>query len=246
MSYNGLHFSGFAQQPGQPTVQGSLNNALRILYRRQVETTCAGRTDAGVHAKGQVVSFDVSPSELQGRPLPGLLRSLNALIDDNAAILAIEERAPGFSARFDARSREYRYLIATGEARPVLLADRVWHLGRPLDLEAMRDAAAYLIGEHDFKSFCKAVSAQDKPTNRKVMQIAVEEECLMGENLVVIKVVGNAFLHSMVRTIVGTMVAIGLGNRPARWAQDVLLACDRRAAGQTAPAHGLVFWQVSY
>ncbi|WP_342352757.1 tRNA pseudouridine(38-40) synthase TruA [Raoultibacter timonensis] len=246
VSYDGAPFSGFARQPGQLTVQGSIEDALALLYGRPVETTCAGRTDAGVHARGQVVSFDLSGDEFASRPLSALSRSLNALIDDRASVKRIGEASFGFSARFDAVSREYRYFIYEGADRPVLVSDRVWHLKRRLDIQAMAEGASYLVGEHDFKSFCMAVSAEGKPTCRNVSEITIGREELLGEEVAVVKVIGNAFLHSMVRTIVGTLVAVGTGRREPSWVGEVLEARDRRAAGENAPAAGLVFWHVDY
>ena len=246
MAYDGSAFAGFAQQAGQLTVQGSLNEALALLYKRPVDTVCAGRTDAGVHALGQVVSFDLTDDELAGRSLESLKRSLNALIDDCAVVSDIQEKPAGFSARFDAKAREYRYFLYTGSARPVLIRDRVWHLGRPLDLAAMRQGAHFLVGEHDFKSFCLAASAEGKPTCRNVISLSVGTQELLGEEVVAITVVGNAFLHAMVRTIVGTLVTVGLGKRPPQWVDEVLAARDRTRAGETAPAQGLIFWRVFY
>ena len=246
VAYDGAPFSGFARQPGQLTVQGSIEDALRLLYKREVPTTCAGRTDAGVHARGQVVSFDVAEAEFASRTFASLQRSLNALIDDRASVLEVAERAPGFSARFDAVSREYHYHLFCGNYRPVLIADRVWHVGKPLDVDAMRDGAAHLVGEHDFKSFCMAASAVGKPTCRNVSELDIYEEELLGERVVTVRIVGNAFLHSMVRTIVGTLVMVGKGQRTPDWVREVLEACDRTAAGENAPAQGLVFWKVNY
>ena len=216
LSYNGAPFSGFARQPGQTTVQGDLEDALRMLFRRDVETTCAGRTDAGVHALGQVVSFDVDDRDIAGRSLPSLRRSLNALTHD---------------------------AISTC---PIFMKDFSWFVPGGLDITAMEAGAQYLLGEHDFKSFCMAASAEGKPTHRNVREISFHPETVMGENLMSIKVVGNAFLHSMVRTIVGTLVMVGKGQRDADWVGEVLEACDRRVAGENAPAQGLVFWRVIY
>lgn len=247
VAYDGEPFCGFARQPGQLTVQGSIEQALRTLFKREVSTVCAGRTDAGVHARGQVVSFELTEQECTGKSAHSMKRSLNALVDDHIAITAVQLAPAGFSARFDAVEREYRYFIFTGDYRPVLLRGRVWHLSKPLDVEAMRAGAAYLIGEHDFKSFCMAVSAVDKPTCRHVSAIDVDRVTLMGEqDVVCVRVVGNAFLHSMVRTIVGTLAMVGRGQRDPEWVSEVLKACDRRAAGENAPACGLVFWNVRY
>ncbi len=246
VAYHGEPFCGFARQPDQLTVQGELEHALELLFRRPVDTTCAGRTDAGVHAKGQVVSFDVACEELRGRSYSSLCRSLNALTHELITVREVREVTFGFSARFDAKEREYHYAISTSPTPPLFMRDFSWHLAKPLDIEAMRAGAAHLIGEHDFKSFCLAASALGKPTCRNVSEISFSREMVMGEELLVIKVVGNAFLHSMVRTIVGTLVAVGRGQREPEWVADVLAACDRSAAGENAPACGLTFWEVRY
>lgn len=246
VAYNGEPFCGFARQPGQLTVQGELEHALELLFRRPVDTTCAGRTDAGVHARGQVVSFDIAREELRDRSFFTLCRSLNALTHEMITVSDVREEAFGFSARFDAKEREYRYSISTASTPPLFMRDFCWHFGKPLDVEAMRAGAAHLVGEHDFKSFCLTVSAIGKPTCRNVSEISIYPENVLGEELLVIKVVGNAFLHSMVRTIVGTLVAVGRGQRDPEWVAEVLAACDRSAAGENAPACGLTFWQVRY
>lgn len=247
VAYDGAPFCGFARQPGRLTVQGSIEQALRTLYRRDIDTVCAGRTDAGVHAHGQVVSFDLSDEEFSSRSARGLKRSLNALVDERIAVSAVQEAPAGFSARFDAAERVYRYFIFMGDYRPVLLAGRVWHLPKLLDVDAMRAGAKHLIGEHDFKSFCMAASAEGKPTCRNVSSIRIDCTTAAGEeDMIVIQVIGNAFLHSMVRTIVGTLALVGRGQRPPEWVAEVLAACDRRAAGENAPAAGLYFWQVNY
>lgn len=246
VAYNGAPFSGFARQPGQLTVQGSLEEALALVFRREVVTVCAGRTDAGVHARGQVVSFSIAADEWRGRSADKLLRSLNALTHEDISVLSLEKCAPDFSARFNATLREYRYFISIDRATPLLMKDFSWHVGRPLNVKAMRKAAAHLVGEHDFKSFCTAASAEGASTTRTVFSIEVDHDRIWGENLIVITVEGNAFLHSMVRTIVGTLVAVGLGRRKPKWVRSVLEARQRSAAGENAPAKGLVFWRVSY
>ena len=253
VAYRGAAFSGFARQPDQLTVQGELENALETLLRRQVETTCAGRTDAGVHARGQVVSFDVLPDELREMDerdanrtrFASLRRSLNAIAHPDVAVRAAWEAPAGFSARFDAKAREYRYFLATGDVPPVFMRDFSWHVGA-LDVTAMQRASRCLIGEQDFKSFCRASSAVGKPTCRNVMEVSFHDEELFGEELLVVKVVGSSFLHSMVRTLVGTLVMVGTGKRPESWVAEALAARDRTAAGECAPACGLVFWEVRY
>ncbi len=249
VQYNGAPFAGFARQSDErlQTVQGEIERALSLLFRREVPIVCAGRTDAGVHARGQVVSFDLTDEEFASRSFHALERSMNALVDDAISIAHPQERELGFSARFDALWREYHYHICCDVARPALIKPLVWHLGGvSLDLGAMNQGAAHLIGEHDFKSFCMAASAQGKPTHRNVMELEVYPEIIMGTSVFTVRVVGSAFLHSMVRTIVGTLTEVGRGRREPSWVADVLAACDRRAAGQNAPASGLVFWRVGY
>lgn len=246
VAYMGSPFCGFARQPGQLTVQGELEQALSLLFRRPVDTTCAGRTDAGVHARGQVVSFDVAPEELRDRSMESLQRSMNALTHEAITVKDFQERTPGFSARFDAQMREYHYHICTQKVPPLFMRDFCWHLPKELDVDAMNQAAQHLVGEHDFKSFCLAASAVGKPTCRFVQEVSIYPEECMGEQLLTVKVVGNAFLHSMVRTIVGTLVMVGRGLRNPDWVKDVLEACDRSAAGENAPAQGLTFWEVRY
>ncbi len=246
VGYHGAPFAGFARQPGLITVQGSLEEALATVFRCPVETVCAGRTDAGVHARGQVVSFSVPDELLCDRAMSSLARSLNALTHDAIVVSDVRCRDSGFSARFSATEREYRYFIALGDVPPLFMADFSWHIPRPLDVDAMQEAAAYLVGEHDFKSFCLAASAQGKPTCRNVHGIGFEIQEILGDTVLVITVKGNAFLHSMVRTIVGTLVLVGRGLRPPEWVDEVLEARDRSAAGENAPACGLVFWAVTY
>jgi tRNA pseudouridine38-40 synthase len=243
VAYSGEHFAGFARQPGQRTVQGELEGALATVLRRDVATVGAGRTDAGVHALGQVVSFEAMGDEPE---LPVLARSLNALTGEGIVVREVRRARAGFSARFDAEWREYRYRIVAGSPPPLFLAPLAWHVRSPLDVGAMRAGAAHLLGEHDFRSFCVTESAEGKRTHRRVDVIDLFAEEQLGEECLVVRVVGNAFLHSMVRTIVGTLVEVGVGRREPQWVAEALDACDRSAAGPTAPAHGLTFWRVGY
>ena len=245
LGYRGAGFSGFAAQPGQRTVAGEVIRALETLLRREVELTCAGRTDAGVHAIAQYVSVPVDEAEAT-LPARRLMHGLSALLPDDISPMALLRAPKGFSARFDAEARSYRYRIVAGEARPVLAWGHAWWLRGALDVDAMNEAAQPLVGEHDFKSFCKATSAEGKPTHRFVSELRVSEceEC--GERVVCIDVTGNAFLHSMVRTIAGTLVEVGRGHRDAAWVAAALEACDRKAAGPCAPAKGLTFVGVDY
>lgn len=246
LAYDGAPFAGFARQLGQLTVQGDTEHALSTLLRRPVDITCAGRTDAGVHARAQVVSFDATPQEMKGRNPATFLRSLNALTHDGISFRALDERAEGFSARFDAKMREYRYFIFNQEFPPIFTDAFAWHVKKPLDVCAMQEGAAHLIGEHDFRSFCMAASAEGRRTFRYVDEISFHECAEFGEPLLYVKVRGNAFLHSMVRAIVGTLVNVGKGTKPPSWVREALEARMRSAAGENAPAKGLVLWDVEY
>jgi len=245
LGYRGADFCGFAAQPGRRTVAGEVVRSLETLLRREVDLTCAGRTDAGVHAIAQYVSVPVTADEL-ALPVRRLMHGLSALLPDDISPAVLYHAPKGFSARFDARSRSYRYRIVAGEARPVLAWDHAWWLRSDLDVAAMGEAASALVGEHDFKSFCKATSAEGKPTHRCVMRCDVSEQAECGERVICIDVVGNAFLHSMVRTIAGTLVEVGRGHRSPAWVGEALAACDRKAAGPCAPAKGLTFVGVDY
>lgn len=245
LGYRGADFCGFAAQPGRRTVAGEVVRSLETLLRREVDLTCAGRTDAGVHAIAQYVSVPVTADEL-ALPVRRLMHGLSALLPDDISPAVLYHAPKGFSARFDARSRSYRYRIVAGEARPVLAWDHAWWLRSDLDVAAMGEAASALVGEHDFKSFCKATSAEGKPTHRCVMRCDVSEQTECGERVICIDVVGNAFLHSMVRTIAGTLVEVGRGHRSPVWVGEALAACDRKAAGPCAPAKGLTFVGVDY
>lgn len=243
LSYDGARFAGFARQPGQATVQGSVEAALATALRRDVATTGAGRTDAGVHALGQVMSFDADGRE----PEPSrLLRSLNALVGEGIVVTGIRVAPAGFSARHSAVGREYRYRIVPGPIPPLFLAPYAWWVKGTLDLSAMRAAGRELVGEHDFKSFCVSASAEGMRTVRRLDLVEIGPETVLGEHSIVVRVIGNAFLHSMVRVIVGSLVEVGTGRRSAGWMADALAACDRTAAGLTAPPHGLTLWHVQY
>lgn len=243
VSYDGARFNGFAKQPGLPTVQAALESALAVALRRRVGTVGAGRTDAGVHALGQVVSF---PRREDDPDATALRRSVNALITRGIVVRDVRTAHEGFSARFDACSREYVYRIFLNPAPPLFLADTAWWRKRPLDIQAMRAAAAHLVGERDFAAFCVADSARDRITVRTLTMLDIDFEEHLGERCLVVRVRGSAFLHSMVRVIVGTLVEVGSGARTIGSVAEALTVRERAAAGVTAPAHGLTLWSVEY
>jgi tRNA pseudouridine38-40 synthase len=252
LGYRGGSFSGFAEQEGSRTVAGELRRALETMLHRSVDLTCAGRTDAGVHAVAQYVSLPVTQDELalSGRRL---MASLTALVPDDMSVRRVLRGNGDFSARFDAQARRYRYRISCGRPRPMLLWGHTWWL-RPassLDVDAMNEAAQLLVGEHDFTSFCKVSSARmlqeaGRSLSRNLLSVCVSDTYEVGEPVVVIDVEGNAFLHNMVRIMTGTLVEVGRGFHDASWVGEVLASRDRTAAGMTAPPEGLTFVGVDY
>ena len=238
VAYDGAPFHGFARQKATPTVQGALEDALSRILRTPVLTTGAGRTDAGVHALGQVVSFALDA------PIPEELfvtaRRLNAICGPAIAVLGLEVAPAGFDARFSALSRSYEYAIFTREVQDPFSRHVTWHHPGPLDAEAMNEAAQGLVGSHDFCSFGRV--AEGKSSVRTLFAISVERT----DDLVVIRVTANAFIRQMVRSIVGTLVSVGEGNHLVGWVVEVLEAADRSAAAAVAPAHGLFLVEVAY
>jgi tRNA pseudouridine38-40 synthase len=213
------------------------------VLRRDVRISCAGRTDAGVHALGQVVSFESAPGDPDDA---ALVRSLNALAGPHIAVVHARAAVAGFDARGSATAREYRYRIVTGSVPPLFLAGRSWWVKGGLDLDAMRAGAAHLLGEHDFRSFCVTASAEGRRTVRDIHRLDIDTAVEMGEECVVVRVEGRSFLHSMVRIVVGTLVEVGRGRRAPAWVAEALEARSRAAAGPTAPPEGLVLWRVEY
>jgi tRNA pseudouridine38-40 synthase len=243
VAYDGSGFRGFAANEGVRTVGGELAQAIERVLRRPVELTCAGRTDAGVHARGQVVSFDAA-AEAGGLDLAQLQRSLNGLLGPEIAVRSIAVAPPGFDARRSAVSRRYRYTLLTTPWPDPFWAGRAWHVEQPLDLDLLRLGADPLIGEQDFASFCRrpdpAVSLV-----RRVTEACWEEDGVDGEVLH-FWIEANAFCHQMVRSIVGTLVEVGTRRKRAGDVRGIIAARDRHAAGQLAPPEGLCLWSVTY
>jgi tRNA pseudouridine38-40 synthase len=245
VEYDGTGLSGWQRQTNGPTVQGHLEAALGQLLQHDVAVAGASRTDAGVHARGQVASFRTE------RPIPlhGIRRGLNSLLPDTIAIVEATEAPDGFHPRFSATGKHYRYLLHTRGERAPRWRDRAWHHPAPLDRAAMRTAAAALLGDHDFAAF-RAAGCTANTTVRRIDQVEVTEP--PGEfpgdvpALLVVDVRGNAFLRNMVRIVVGTLVEVGEGRRPPGQVAEILASKDRTRAGITAPAHGLELVSVRY
>jgi len=249
LEYDGTHFAGSQFQPGQRTVQGVVEVALEHLTGEWRRITLAGRTDAGVHASGQVASL-VTPARFTP---PVLRRGLNGLLPDDVKAVAIEPVAEGFHARFDALSRRYAYLIWNSPVSSPLRRTTTWHVQTPLAVADMQMAAAGLIGEHDFASFAGAgrgvpdEEGGTTSTRRHVtaLTVTVAEETERGR-LIRIEIEAPSFLPHMVRNIVGALVAVGRGAWPVEAIQSVLAAADRRRSAPTAPPQGVILLSVTY
>ncbi|MGI9291348.1 MAG: tRNA pseudouridine(38-40) synthase TruA [Gammaproteobacteria bacterium] len=237
IEYDGTAYSGWQYQPHAPSIQEELNKALSVVANAQVECVGAGRTDAGVHASGQVAHFD-PPVE---RALRSWLLGVNTNLPDDISVLWVREVPAGFHARYSAVSRGYRYTILNRPVRSALERDRVWWVYHRLDLAGMHEAAQLLLGEHDFSSF-RAVACQSRSPVRELTQISVTSD----RDYIFIDCAANAFLHHMVRNIAGSLVRVGLGEEPPGWIAEVLAARDRKLSGITAPASGLVLEKVEY
>ncbi|MCF6139441.1 tRNA pseudouridine(38-40) synthase TruA [Alkalihalobacillus berkeleyi] len=238
ISYDGTNFSGYQVQPDQRTVQGNLEKVLQRMHKGEfVKVIASGRTDTGVHAVGQVFHFDTPLSIAPD----GWKRALNTLLPDDIRLLSIDEVASSFHARYDVSAKEYQYRVLRADEEDVFRRNFTFHYPFALDIDQMRRAANYLIGEHDFTSFCSArTEVVDK--TRTIYKLDISES---GEELI-FSIKGTGFLYNMVRIIVGTLLEIGNGRRSPEDIPDMLLAKDRDVTGKTAPGHGLYLWEVSY
>jgi tRNA pseudouridine38-40 synthase len=251
VSYDGAGYRGFALQPGQRTVAGDLAGAIAVVVGHEVVLVCAGRTDAGVHARGQVVHVDVR----EGVDVVRLVRSLNTLLTPTIVVRSAEVAPPGFDARRSARARSYRYLILEDQTADPLLAPIVWHVPGPLDLRAMASGADALLGEHDFRAFCRRVPGTEAgtPIRRRVLDARFVEipvragELGPGARLLRFDIGATSFCHQMVRSVVGTLVEVGRGRRRASDVNWLLQSGDRsRVGGVIAPPQGLCLVGVEY
>lgn len=250
VSYRGSAFHGAARNPGVRTVVGDLVAAIGRVLGAEPELTLAGRTDAGVHAIGQVISVDLPAST----DLDDLMRRVNKMCAPDLAVSDPQWASPDFDARFSATARTYRYHVWNDPVGAPLLQGLVWHVPSPLDLEAMERAGRSLIGEHDFSSFCRRPdSARDDGEEVSLVRRVIAVDWLASDPigsghtaLLACRITGTAFCHQMVRSIVGTLVDIGRGRLAAEAIPGILAARDRAAAGQVAPSDGLVLWSVDY
>ena len=275
VAYDGSGFHGFAAQEGLPTVAGTLAEALSRVTRTTVTLTCAGRTDAGVHALDQMVHFDVPAERSAALEPAALIKSCNSQIGPAIVVRTAEIAPDGFDARHSATGRRYRYLVVNAPVPDPLLAGLTWHVPDPLDLRAMVSAADALLGEHDFRSFCRRVpgTTADDPIPRRVVDarwtkldgrpsgartagtsdLDAERNAATGPSLAPVvgdllafEIEANAFCHQMVRSLVGTLVEVGRGRKRASDMLPILRSADRSQAGQPAPPHGLTLMAVRY
>ena len=237
VEYLGTSWSGWQLQPDQPTVQGEIERALAVVTGSPVRVAAAGRTDAGVHATGQVIAFDVA----DGFDLLRLCRSLNGLTAASICIVDLVRTNDAFDPRRHALSRTYEYTIVNGRPPSPFLADRSWHVHAPLDLGALQALAAMVVGERDFTAF-RAADCASRSTRRFV----AESVWMRDRHVLTYRVTANAFLKQMVRTLVGSMVDVALGRIPAQTFVDLLGGGSRTHAGRTAPAAGLSLVRVEY
>ncbi len=237
LEYDGSGFAGWQQQAHGRTVEAELKRALHEVTGAEHKVYAAGRTDAGAHAEGQVVSF-----ETDGRITPQrLVAALNARLPGDVSVLTAEIAPDGFHARYSARWRRYRYRYLDRRARPALERGRCWHIGGPLDVDAMSAAAKALVGKHDWTSYCSA----SEPADGRVREMRSAKVARRGD-FVELELVAEGFLRGLARSIAGALAEVGRGRKPPEWVGEVLAARDRRLAPPTAPAGGLTLVEVIY
>jgi len=237
IEYDGTAYNGWQRQRTGRGVQAVLEKALSVVAASDIDITCAGRTDTGVHATAQVVHFD-SPVERSDR---GWLLGANSNLPDDVNVCWVRSVSDEFHARYSALARRYRYLILNRLVRPSLLRDRAWWVYDDLSADRMQAAAQHLLGEHDFSTF-RAAGCQARTAQRNVTDVSVERR----DDWISITISANAFLQHMVRNITGSLVAVGRGDQPPEWVAEVLEKRDRKQAAEAAPAQGLTLIGVEY
>jgi tRNA pseudouridine38-40 synthase len=245
VAYLGTNFHGFAAQRGQRTVAGTLITAIERFVGHTIQVACAGRTDTGVHAWGQVIHADLTPprdEKWTDAELDRMQRACTKMLGPEVVVRAVGLAADGFHARFSATGRVYRYTILNQPVLDPFLAATRWHVATPLDLPAMRLACDPVLGEHDFSSFCR----QARAGASLIRMVRRAEWIDLGDGQLRFEIEASSFCQQMVRSVVGTMVDIGMGRRRAGDMAEVIRARDRQRAGQLAPPHGLCLWQVRY
>ena len=243
IAYDGSGFHGFALNDGVRTVAGDLVHTIERVTGEAIALTCAGRTDKGVHAMGQVVSVDL-PDKID---LVALQRSVNRMLGPEIAVSAVEEAEPDFDARRSATARTYRYTVLNREVPDPFLARTAWVVPDALDLRALILSCDPVIGEHDFSCFCRKPKVPEgRPEPSMVRVVERAEWTDLGDSLLRFQITASSFCHQMVRSVVGTVVGMGLGKRAPGEMMGIIGPRYRQNAGQMAPAHGLTLWAVRY
>jgi tRNA pseudouridine38-40 synthase len=238
LAYDGTDYVGWQRQANGVSIQALIEQALRALDGRDVTVTGAGRTDAGVHALGQVAAFTIA----REMTADGVARALNAHLPPAIRVLSAEETPPAFHPRFGARAKTYRYQLCNADVLSPFDRGRAWHVPGPLDVDAMRAAAQLLVGRHDFAAF----QATGSSVSTTVRDLAVSRIADCGSRMLCYEVEGSGFLRHMVRIIVGSLVEVGRGRQRPEWIGTLLASRDRTTAGPTAPPQGLFLVRVEY
>jgi len=238
ISYDGSGFSGYQVQPNKRTVQSQIESVLAKIHKGSVvKIAASGRTDAGVHAKGQVIHFDSALS----LPEDKWELALNSMLPEDISVLSVEKADSAFHVRFDASGKEYRYFLYQSPKRDPFQRNYAYHYPYPLNLAVMRKACTFLLGTHDFSSFCSArTEVEDKVRTIETIEISQDGDRIS------FRFIGNGFLYNMVRILVGTLIEVGSGKRQPEEIVGILEKRDRRYAGKTAPGQGLYLWKVFY
>lgn len=237
IEYEGKDYNGWQKQPNHLNIQGEIEKAIQSVMHEEVELIGSGRTDAGVHAFGQVANFKIESDF----PIEKMATAINSQLKKSIRILNAEEVPLEFHSRYHCHKKTYGYIIDNSEQGTAIYRNMTYHVSQPLDVEKMQEAAKYLVGEHDFSSF-KSSGTSSKSSVRTIYQANIAKE----QNRVVIMLTGNGFLYNMVRIIAGTLVEIGLGDREPSEMKEILEAKDRQKAGKTLAAQGLFLMSVEY
>ncbi|HLM63005.1 MAG TPA: tRNA pseudouridine(38-40) synthase TruA [Acidimicrobiales bacterium] len=243
VAYDGSGFHGFAPNPGVRTVGGTLRDAIERVLRTEIDLSCAGRTDAGVHAWGQVVSFDAPTDRVD---LPALQRAVNRQCAPAIVVRDVATGPESFDARRSATHRTYRYTVLNRPVPDPFLAHLSWHLDEPLDLDLMRLGCDPLVGEHDFSAFCRRPKHRDGSEPSLVRRVHRAGWTDLGEGVLRFEIEANAFCHQMIRSVVGTLVDVGLGRKRAGDLLGIVAGRSRARASTLAPPQGLCLWHVGY
>lgn len=237
IEYDGKEYKGWQKQPKHLNIQGEIENAIKTITGEEVELIGSGRTDAGVHAFGQVANFKIESDF----PIDKIATAINSQLKKSIKVLKAEEVPLEFHSRYHCHQKTYAYIIDNSEQGTAIYRNTTHHISKPLNIENMQKAANYLVGEHDFSSF-KSSGTSSKSSVRTIYQAQVLKE----QTRVVIMLTGNGFLYNMVRIIAGTLVEFGMGDRLPEEMKDIIEAKDRQKAGKTLPAQGLFLMNVNY